>query len=172
MKISVIARVAVCGSLWAAGTAMADTPLPHQKLGLWQQVFTTGANKISDQVCLDAASEAKLSAIRSQFSNTSCKSKQVTHNRDGSWSIASICEPRKGWMTTSHVEVTGNFDSKFTAVISSTTTGAPLSATHGTHKTTLVSTWLGPCKPGQKGGDVTMSNGYKVNILDAAKAKH
>ena len=96
----------------------------------------------------------------------------VILDQGGSWSIDSICEPKPGWKTTIHVDVTGSFESKFTSVIDATTTGAPLAAAHGTHRTVLVATWLGPCKPGQKGGDVTMSNGYKVNILDAAKAKH
>ena len=171
MRKSDIASLAACGFLLAAGAAMADTPLPHQKLGLWQQVITTSGKNISDQVCLDPASEEKLSALRSQFSNTSCRSTQVNHNRDG-WSIDSTCEPRKGWKTTSHIVVTGDFNSKFTAVINSTTTGAAFGAANGTHQTTLVSTWLGPCKPGQRGGDVIMSNGMKINILDAAKAKH
>ena len=172
MKITVIACVAVCGSLLAAGAAMADTPLPHQKVGLWQQIYSTNGNNISDQVCLDAASEAKLSSFSSQLPNNICQSRHVTRNRDGSWSIVSTCTPKPGWKSTSHVDVTGDFNSKFTAVISSTTTGAPLGVSHGTHTTTLVSTWLGPCKPGQKGGDVIMSNGMKVNILDAAKPKH
>ena len=171
MRISVIVFVAACGPL-LAGAAPAGTSLPHQKLGLWQQVYTTGANKISDQVCLDAASESKLSALGSQTSNTICQSRQVTRNRDGSWSVVSTCTPKPGWKTTSHVAVTGDFNSKFTAVIDSVTTGAPLGAAHGTHRTTLVSTWLGPCKPGQKGGDVIMSNGMKVNVLDAAKPAH
>jgi hypothetical protein len=30
----------------------------------------------------------------------------------------------------------------------------------------MTMTWLGPCKPGMKGGDVIMSNGMKINALD------
>jgi hypothetical protein len=172
MRISGIASLAACGFLLAAGAAMADTPLPHQKLGLWQQVITTSGKSISDQVCLDAAAEAKLSGLRSQFSNANCQSRQVNHNRDGTWSIDSTCTPNPGWKITSHIVVTGDFNSKFTAVIDSTNTGAPLvGAANGKHRTTLVSTWLGRCKPGQRGGDVIMSNGTKINVLDLTKAK-
>jgi len=173
MRISVIARLTTCVALLTTGAVFDGSPsLPHQKLGLWQQVFTAGATKISDQVCLDAASEAKLSAASSQAPSETCQTRKIKHNSGGSWSIDSICEPKPGWKTTVHVDVTGSFDSKFTSVIDATTTGAPLAAAHGTHRTVLVATWLGPCKPGQKGGDVIMSSGYKVNILDATKPAH
>jgi hypothetical protein len=34
---------------------------------------------------------------------------------------------------------------------------------------TMQATWRGPCKPGQKGGDVEMPGGIKLNVLDMPK---
>ena len=36
---------------------------------------------------------------------------------------------------------------------------------------TMTSTWLGPCGPGQRGGDVMMSNGTKYNLMDSAQSR-
>ena len=66
---------------------------------------------------------------------------------------------------TSHTVVTGDFSSNIRAVVNTTVAGAPLATLNGTHQTILVASRLGPCKPGQKGGDLVMSNGVKINIL-------
>ncbi|MDE2135011.1 MAG: hypothetical protein KGM97_06535 [Alphaproteobacteria bacterium] len=173
MRISVIAKLITSTAFLTAGAAMAATQLlPHQKLGLWQQVYTVGGKNISDQVCLDATAEAKLSALGSQLSNKACSSRQTTRNPNGSWHIDAKCEVTPGLKTTSHIDVTGDFNTKFTAVINTTTTGAAIAAANGARRTVLVATWLGPCKPGQKGGDIIMSNGMKINLMDDAKAPH
>ena len=166
VSIAVIAGMAIL----TTGATLAET-LPHQKPGLWQQSFTTGTTKISDQVCLDAASEAKLSAFGSQMQNKLCRSQTVSRTGAKSWSVISICELKPGSKTTTHVEITGDFNSKFTAVMNVSTAGAPLDTAHNTQRTIFTTTWLGPCKAGQKGGDVIMSNGVKVNVLDATKAR-
>ena len=165
--IAVIAGIAIV----AAGAALAETQaLPHQKPGLWQQSFSSGTTKISDQVCLDAASEAKLSAFGSQMQNKLCSSQIVSRTGANSWNVVSVCELKPGSKITTHVAITGDFNSKFSAVMNVTATGAPLDAAHNTQKTVFNTEWLGPCKHGQKGGDVIMSNGVKVNVLDATKA--
>jgi hypothetical protein len=167
VSIAVIAGIAIV----AAGAALAQTQaLPHQKPGLWQQSFSSGTTKISDQVCLDAASEAKLSAFGSQMQNKLCASQTVNRTGANSWSVISVCELKPGSKTTTHVAITGDFNSKFTAVMSVTTAGAPLDTVRNTQQTVFTTTWLGPCKQGQRGGDVIMSNGVKVNVLDATKA--
>jgi hypothetical protein len=166
MKISVLLP---CVVLLAHGIARADTlPLPHQKLGLWQQVMTIGGNDTSDQVCLDAAAEAKMSTLGSQFANKTCRPKQITHNPDGSWNVDSICTPARGLTLTSHVKVTGDLNTKFRAVVDSTMSGSPIKEIDGTHQTIITSSWLGPCKAGQKGGDIIMSNGVKINMMGPA----
>jgi hypothetical protein len=143
---------------FTGGGASADTPVPHQKPGLWQGTTTMSAGQnISSLSCIDAASEEKMSAFSSQLRNKSCKSSQITHNMDGSWTSASTCEFRPGKVTTTHSRVTGDFNSKYTVVVSKEGSDAP--------DMTMTMTWVGPCKPGMKGGDVE-SNGMKMNVID------
>ncbi len=173
MKVSSIALLTSL-VLLPADAALADAPaLPHQKLGLWQQTFSMGGGQdISDQVCLDAAAETKLSAFSAHVASKACQSQHVMHNLDGTWSVDSVCEPHPGWKNTSHVVVTGDFNSKYRAVINTTTTGAPMAAMNGSHQSVVTASWLGPCKPGQTGGDTVMSNGAKFNMLSPAAGMH
>ncbi len=158
MKFSSIAGLAGIAIL-AAGAATAGTQaLPHQKPGLWQSETTVAGQHVSSQSCIDAASEAKMSAIGSQVSRRKCPSQQLTHNPDGSWRNVSTCELRPGVKTTTRTDVTGDYNSKFTMVMRSPPDAAP--------EMTIVMTWIGPCKPGQRGGDVILSNGTKMNVLN------
>ena len=34
----------------------------------------------------------------------------------------------------------------------------------------MTATWLGPCKAGQRGGDVILPNGAKENVLDMTRS--
>ena len=91
------------------------------------------------------------------MSRKNCQPGQVNHNPDGSWSSITTCELRPGVKTTTRADITGDFNSKFTMVMRSPPDAAP--------QMTMVMTWIGPCKPGQRGGDVIM-NGKKMNVLD------
>jgi hypothetical protein len=161
MRIPVFGFIA-CVAISNAASAQT---LPQQKPGLWQQTVTFGNSKISDQMCLDAASEAKFSALGSQLANKKCKATPVTHNPDGSWSLVSTCEILSGWTTTSHIVVTGDFNSRYHTVIESVTTGAPVATLNGKHRSVVEASWTGPCKPGQKGGDIIMGNGAKTSVI-------
>ncbi len=166
--------VAIAVVLLASGGALAASPsLPLHKPGLWQQTMTLDgvANpNASSQVCYDPASEVKIAAMGDQFSNKNCPSKQVTHNPDGSWSMSGTCNFQQGWKTTSHATLSGDFNSEITTTIDATTVGAPAGPMNGAHHTVLMQTWLGPCKPGQRGGDVIMEDGSKMNMLDEPPA--
>ncbi|MGD0142469.1 MAG: DUF3617 family protein [Rhizomicrobium sp.] len=143
----------------ASGVAAADMTIPHQKLGLWQSIGTAaGGQDMSTQSCIDAASEAKMSAFSSQSRNKMCKSSQITHNMDGSWTSVSTCQFMPGKVTTTRGHVTGDLNSKFTIVVHTDGSKMP--------DMTMTMTWMGPCKPGMKGGDVFMPNGVKMNVID------
>lgn len=163
MRFSIFA-ISACIAVAAATAALADTPLPHQKLGLWQTSMKMVGQDISSQSCVDAASEAQMSAFSAQLRSKKCKSSQITHNMDGSWTSISTCEFTPGQSHTTRTTVTGDFNSKYTAVMHSDRPGAK--------DTTMTSTWLGPCKPGMRGGDVIMSNGMKMNMMDVPKGAH
>jgi hypothetical protein len=166
--------VATAALLLAMSTALAAPPsLPLHKPGLWQQTVTEDGKSnptASSQICYDAASEAKMVALGDQFSHKNCQSLQIAHNPDGSWSLSGTCTFQAGWKTTSHALLIGDFDRRITSTIDARTTGAPAPGMNGAHHTVLVQTRLGRCKPGQKGGDIVMRDGTKMNILDAGNS--
>jgi hypothetical protein len=142
----------------AAGLASADTPVPHQKDGLWESAMTMMGKPFTTQSCVTEESQAKMSIFSSQMRQKNCSSSSITHNMDGSWTSASVCKFGPSASRTTHAHITGDFNSKVTIEISGDGSSTP--------ETTMTMTWVGPCKPGMKGGDVMMSNGMKMNVLD------
>jgi hypothetical protein len=156
MRISqFIAAVSI--SVVASGPSLADTPVPHQKPGLWESSMTMMGKNFTTESCVTPESEAKMSIFSSQIRKSNCSSNTVTHNMDGSWTSTSTCKFGDKERT-SHARVTGDFNSKVTMVLYRDDNNTP--------ETTITMTWNGACKPGMKGGDVVMSNGMKMNVLD------
>jgi hypothetical protein len=142
----------------AAIAAAQDTP--HQKPGLWQNEITMAGRTMSNQSCVDAASEARTSSFSKEVSkNSKCSHREITHNPDGSWTSVSTCERRPGVTRITRTDVSGDFNSKVVIALRSPPSAAK-------PEMTMEATWIGPCKPGQKGGDVIMSDGTKMNLLD------
>jgi hypothetical protein len=155
---------AICGlasfAVFVASVAAAD-PLPQQKVGLWLQNMTTMGQHITSQFCIDAATQAKMSAFSSSMAHSDkCHPGPIVHGADGSWTNVNTCEFRPGAKRTTRAAISGDFNSKLTMTLTSLPDGATIM--------TSTSTWAGPCKPGQRGGDVIMSNGMKMNMLDSA----
>src|ERR1700679_4396093 len=92
----------------AVGAApLADTAVPHQKLGLWQTSMKMEGQDFSSQSCVDAASEAQMNAFSAQLRSKKCKSSQITHNMDGSWTSSATCEFTPGQSRTTKSTITG-----------------------------------------------------------------
>ena len=157
MRISFSAALAGI-ALAAAGLASADTPVPHQKVGLWESTMMMEGKPFTTQSCVSEESNAKMSIFSAQMRQKNCKSSQVTHNMDGSWTSVSTCEFSPGRVRTTRAQITGDFNSKVTMVMRTDGENAP--------DMNMTMAWIGPCKPGMKGGDVMMSNGMKMNVLD------
>ena len=62
--------------------------------------------------------------------------------------------------------IKGDLNSGYTEEIDTQYSGSPVAAVNGEHKMTITATWLGPCAPGQRGGDLILPNGMKRNMLD------
>ena len=62
----------------------------------------------------------------------------------------------------------GDFDRAYTIAVHSRPAGreAQGSAPSGEPQMTMEAKWVGPCKAGQKPGDMMMSNGMKMNVLE------
>ena len=157
MRVSFSAAVAGIAVI-AAGLASADTPVPHQKDGLWESSMTMGGKPFTTQSCVTEESQAKMSVFSSQMRKKNCSSSSITHNMDGSWTSASVCKFGPSASRTTHARITGDFNSKVTIEVSEEGRSRP--------ETEMTMTWIGPCKPGMKGGDVMMGNGMKMNVLD------
>jgi hypothetical protein len=156
--ISALTGVAVL----LASVAAADS-LPHEKIGLWLQETTMSGQHISGQYCIDATTEARMSVFSSTVShNGKCQRGPIVHEADGSWTDVSTCEFRPGVKDTTRAVISGDFNSKFTMALTSLPSGASIM--------NMTGTWIGPCKPGMKGGDVVMSNGMKMNLLEGTSS--
>jgi len=139
--------------------------LPVRKPGLWEIETTLPNPKIPKQVirqCVDAATDQMMQSRAGINSQREC-SKRDLQKSAGSITIDSTCTTG-GKTRTSHVVITGSFDSGYTLTVTSQSEGAPESKT-----ITMAAKWIGPCAADQKPGDMIMANGTKINIMDAQK---
>ena len=60
--------------------------------------------------------------------------------------------------------IVGDFNTAYKVSIDSTTTGAAVPSLNGEHRMSIAATWVGPCAPGQMGGDVIMPDGRTINM--------
>ena len=144
----------------AMPAAAAD--MPSRKAGLWE-VTHVANHPMKMQQCIDAATDQ---AMQSQASSSgaNCSKRDVQKSATG-MTIDSVCTIA-GKTMTSHIVVSGSFDSNYTMTITSEGGSMPAART-----ITLEAKWLGPCAADQKPGDMLMSNGIKMNILEMQKMR-
>jgi hypothetical protein len=149
-----LGALAALGLFMSAGSTLADA-YPHQKPGLWQSEMKMAGTAMTTKVCVDEAMTARGDAFSAGPASKMCSKRTVTHNLDGSWTSISTCEFRPGQPHTSRVDVVGDFNSKVMMKMTRPPATTP--------EMTMTMTRLGPCAPGQKGGDMIMPNGQTVN---------
>ncbi|MBI5132243.1 MAG: DUF3617 family protein [Rhodopseudomonas palustris] len=157
--------------LLAAATTAQALDLPTRKPGLWELKMVRPGSAIDDvamQHCTDEATDKKMNSSFQPMSNEVC-SKQDTQKTATGYVTDAVCNIA-GMTTTSHSEITGDFNSAYSVKVTSQhdkpPPGVPKNATM-----TLEAKWLGPCKDGQKPGDIVMPGGIKMNIADIEKLK-
>ena len=141
--------------------------VPHRKAGLWSQTMSLDGGTLggAKKICVDAASEAQMSLAAQSVNGAHCPAPQFTRNLDGTLSFTGVCDMgARGKIQTTGV-IKGDFNSGYTATMSSSTSGSPVAAMNGTHTMVITATWTGRCAPGQKGGDMILGNGMKMNPL-------
>ena len=150
-------------------SAFADTPtLPIQKPGLWQNAGTMDGKPLmagTTEICLDLAIQSELRATMKQRADKACPPAVPKHDLDGSWSFSSTCSPARGMTVVSHGVIRGDYNSKIVTTLDAKTSGAPVAVMNGTHHSVTTSVWMGPCKPGQKPGDMILGDGKTINVL-------
>ena len=173
------ANAAAASAAPAASTTTASGPLtasqmPHRKPGLWRQVMTMDGASPSGpgmQLCIDEASEAKMSAFAQRMPGAGhCPPAQFTRNLDGTVSFSESCDTGANGKTSTTGVIKGDFNSGYTETMDTQYSGSPVAQLNGAHKMIITATWLGPCAPGQKGGDLILANGMKRNMLDSQPA--
>lgn len=158
----------------AAGSAAPVGP-PKRKPGLWAQTVSTRGMTQTSKICLDAATDAKLSAWGQAVGKGAC-SKNAFAAVPGGWSFASQCDMGQMGKVATAGMASGDFNSRYVVKAKTVTTGASMPQANGTHEMELTATWEGPCPAGMRPGDMAMSmpgmpKGMTMNIEDTMAKK-
>jgi hypothetical protein len=137
---------------WTVTIPANAADLPKRKSGLWEIATQASGHSMTMQVCVDEKSD-DLTAPQSQKNIKQHCSKMDAKRTGNQTVIDSVCQ-FEGTTATSHTVVSGDMASQYT--LDSTSHFSP--AMHGISQSHTVMTgkWIGPCKPGQKNGDVSV----------------
>ncbi|MEW5686632.1 MAG: DUF3617 family protein [Pseudomonadota bacterium] len=145
----------------AAGPA---TP-PKRKPGLWKQTVSAGGTTQESKLCLDEATEAKMTLWGQAVGKDICAKNTITP-APGGWKLESDCDFGESGRNVSTGTITGDFASKYVLKMTTTTTGAKMVQANGTQDMEMTGTWEGACPADMKPGDMTLPGGLKVNIAN------
>lgn len=174
------ALLAACGKpaattqATASASPLAVQDMPRRKAGLWRQtVALEGSDKAMPalEACSDAASEAKLNLLGQHRNKDLCQSQSFSRNSDGSIAFNVACDMGSRGKTVSTGVISGDFNSSYKIAMESKTTGAPVPQLNAERKMTITATWIGACPAGEKGGDMILANGSKINLTDPSPGK-
>ena len=152
----------------ASGPLSADQ-LPHRRPGLWKQTISVDGGSAglgATQLCVDANSEARMSLAAQAVPGAKCDTPKFTRNPDGSLSFTGGCDMGANGKTQTTGTIKGDFNAGYTTTMSTSYSGSPAPSMNGTHTMVVTAAWTGPCAPGEKGGDIVLPNGMKMNSLD------
>ncbi|MGY4450370.1 hypothetical protein ACVWZR_005030 [Bradyrhizobium sp. i1.3.1] len=155
----------------SAGSASADD-LPVRKAGLWEmKMVRTGTPmpEMTMQHCTDETVDKEMNNNVSPMAKQICAKQDIKKAATG-YVSDSECNVA-GISTTSHAEITGDFNSAYTVKTSSHAQGGAAGAAGRDTTMQLEAKWLGACKPDQKPGDIVMPGGFKMNVRDMDKLK-
>lgn len=145
-----------CVSCIGSAATAADEP-PRRKSGLWRIEQTTQGMPLpmgAIETCVDAKHD---DLMRQRLAGREQKCEKMDFRREGdAFRVRSVCKLERTVATTEG-KFTGSFDSAYRAELH-ITYAPPL---HDLASTDMVmdAKWLGPCKPGQKAGDIVMPGG-------------
>lgn len=159
MMVSRCAALA-CLSLAAACAMAGPSDMPKRKPGLWK-IDTKMAGMPSMgpvQQCIDSATDNLFRQMGEDAANK-CAPPEIRHDGDRV-AVHTVCKMDKTTATTNAV-FTGKFDSAYRGDID-ISYDPPM---HGMAKArmSIDASWTGPCKPGQKPGDIVMANGQTIS---------
>lgn len=140
--------------------------VPKRKSGLWEvKMSADGAPGQTIQQCVDAASDQLLAQRAGAAGKQQCSKNEVSR-QGGSTVVDSVCKFGQS-TSTSRAVFTGDFDTAYKADVA-TKFDPPLMG-RATSNSTMEARWTGPCKPGQKPGDMIMPGMGNLNLNDMLK---
>ena len=144
-----------------------QTP-PKRKPGLWEQRVSTGDLLQVSRICLDAATDAKISFWGSQATQDVCEKNVFSSRVAGGYQFSSVCDMGSGGKTTTSGVATGDFSARYLIQAESSTVGAAAPQMNGQRKVTVEAAWQGACPEGYRPGDMSLPGGVRINLLDLA----
>lgn len=140
--------------------------MPKRKSGLWDlsMQMDTRAQAMRMQQCVDEKSD-DLMKQRADQQGAKCAQSSVT--RSGNQVVVDTVCPIGGTSATTKAVFTGDFSSAYKAEIHTSFTPPMRGMKESTQ--TLEAKWLGPCKPGQKPGDIMMPGRPPINPAEMMK---
>lgn len=142
--------------MWCTGSAAAATgKAPARKPGLWELKTVTsaaGGQAATMQQCIDEKTDDLAQQRAEGLSPNACSKNEVVV-KGSEVLVESVCLV-EGSTATTRGRFSGRFDSAYRGELD-TVYQPPLMGMAKT-RTTIEARWLGPCKPGQKPGDVIM----------------
>ncbi len=138
---------------------------PKRKPGLWELKTSTTAAQgqvMTFQQCIDASTDDLLRSQGQEAAKERC-SKNDIRVSGNSVSFESVCKIQNTTATTSG-RFSGSFDSAYRGEM--TTRYVPPMMGMSEARTTMEARWIGPCKAGQKPGDMIMPGLGNINTHD------
>jgi hypothetical protein len=146
----------------ASAAAAASFDAPKRKSGLWEIKISSGQSKGGHAVqqCVDEKTDDLMKKEMGENQKTQCSKNEM--RKEGDKVVAeSVCKVQNSTATTRAV-FTGQFDSAYKADIKSTYE-PPMSGMKES-SSVIEAKWLGPCKAGQKPGDIVMPGMPNINM--------
>ncbi len=154
----------------AASSASAPLAAPRRKAGLWKQTVSSEGSTQTMTLCLDDATEAKMTVWGGQITRNACPKNDIRPTAGG-WSFESECDMGGGGKVATKGTATGDFASSYVVKATSVTTGSSIPSANGTADMEMTGTWAGACPAGMKPGDMTLPGGMKMNLNTIAAMK-
>jgi len=165
-RVAFILAVTVPLGLAVSVSQASAQDFPKLKPGQWETTTvssgTPGAPQNKITMCTDDSVQKQMMNIGEGMRREMCSKAEI--RRDGGKYIGdSVCKIGPGTMT-SHSVMTVAGDSAYKTVVSATYD--PPFMGHSHTKMTINARNVGPCKPGQRPGDLVLPNGQTMNVHD------
>ncbi|HET9551157.1 MAG TPA: DUF3617 family protein [Candidatus Binatia bacterium] len=148
--------------LAASAATAASFDAPKRKSGLWELKISSGQTKGNHAVqqCIDEKTDDLMKKEMGENQKTQCSKNEM--RKEGDKVVAeSVCKLENSTAMTRAV-FTGSFDSTYKVDIKSTYE-PPLRGMKEA-SSVIEAKWLGPCKAGQKPGDIVMPGMPNINM--------